>query len=77
MPITREEFAEFTRFAEQKISNGGVESFEELIRQWRAARELAGLIADIEQSEADIDAGRVAPLDQAFADIRQRLRWRQ
>lgn len=73
MSVTINDIQDFNRFAERKLSNGGADSIEQLAREWAEARELTQLAEDIAESEADIEAGRVKPLDKAFADIRKKL----
>lgn len=74
MSVTVQELEKFHRFAEEKINNGGAESLAELAGEWDAARrELEALAADIRASHADIEAGRVKPVAEAFADIRAEL----
>ncbi len=71
--VTQQELIEFTHFAQEKLADGGADTIEQLAAQWRQSRELAQLVSDIAQSEADIEAGRVHPADEVFAEIRQRL----
>ena len=70
MSVTSQEFDAFHQFAQQRIAAGTAESIEQLARQWGESRELEALIRNIEQSEADITAGRVYPAEEVFAEIR-------
>ena len=74
MTLTLNELDNFHRFAAGKLNNGAGElSLEECLRQWREAREEEELIADVQRSLEDIEAGRVHTLDEAVAEIRQEL----
>lgn len=73
MAVTKEEMQDFNRFVEEKLSNGGAESLIELARQWEELRESEETIADILESEADIEAGRVHPAEEVFDDVRRKL----
>lgn len=74
MAITKEELRDFHRFADEKITKGVAASLVELADQWEAQRcEMEETVADIRQSHADIDAGRVASVADAFAHVRSRL----
>ena len=52
------------------MGNGGAESISELAKEWEAQRECEQTIADILESEAEIAAGRVVSVDEAFAQAR-------
>ena len=73
MALTREEFAEFTAFAERKLSNGGVESITDLVRSWLDECNAADVDAAIREGLADIDAGRTQPHDELMQEVRQKL----
>ena len=74
MPITNEDLRDFHRFADEKIREGHAHSLVDLAGQWEARRrEAEETVSDIRQSHADIDAGRTAPVAEAFADARKRL----
>lgn len=74
MAITQEDLRDFTRFADAKLANGGVDSLVMLAGEWEAQRrEMDQAVADIRQSHQDIAAGRVAPVAETFADIRKQL----
>ena len=73
MAFTAQDLADFNRFAEEKLSICGVDNIDQLTREWREARNLKQLVDDIAESEADVEAGRVRPLDEAFSDMRQKL----
>jgi hypothetical protein len=69
MTISEQDLADFNQFAVQKLASGDAKSIERLGREWTEARQLSELVDNIAQSEADIEAGRVKPLDDAFANI--------
>ena len=73
MPVTHEEFAEFTAFAEKKLSNGGVDSMTDLFRSWIAQCNAADVDAAIREGLADIAAGRTQPHDEFMQEVRQKL----
>ena len=73
MTVTKDDLQAFNRFADEKLTNGGGDSLVDIVRQWEAERESQETIADILESHADIEAGRVKPLDEAFADVRKKM----
>jgi len=74
MAVTKDDLQDFHRFADEKLNNGGSQSLVELAGEWEAQRrEMDETIADIRQSHADIEAGRVAPVGDTFADVRKQL----
>lgn len=73
MTVTPQDLADFHQFAQQTLSASGADSIEDLARKWRESRELAELADAIATSEADIEAGRVHPAKEVFAEIRQKL----
>ncbi len=74
MPVTKEDLRDFHRFADEKISKGAANSLIDLASEWEGQRrEAQQTVADIRQSHADIDAGRVAPVADTFAEIRKRV----
>lgn len=73
MPVTNDDLQNFGSFAEQRVSNGGADSIEQLAREWAEAREMAQLADDIAQSEDDIEAGRLHPAAEVIAEVRQKL----
>jgi len=75
MPVTELELQSFTEFVSRQMQHQSAASLEECLEQWRAERERDEVIADIRQSSADIEAGRVWTLEEADAEIRRRLGW--
>lgn len=75
MTVTREELAEFHNFANEKLSNGGAESMHALLDDWLMKRAHDASVTEIRQSIAQYEAGEALPVDQAFAEIRQKLGW--
>ncbi|HTQ39460.1 MAG TPA: hypothetical protein VMJ32_10550 [Pirellulales bacterium] len=74
MNVTKDDLRDFTRFVDEKLEHGKVDSLVDLAGQWEAQRrEQEETLADIRQSHADIDNNKVAPLTDSFADVRQQL----
>ncbi len=79
MAITKDDLRDFSRFADEKLNGGAAQSLVELAGQWEAQRceaqrrEVEETVADIRASHADIDAGRVSGVADAFADVRKQL----
>jgi hypothetical protein len=74
MALTKDDLRDFQRFADQKLDNGGARSLSELVSEWEAQRrEMDETITDIRESHADIEAGRVASIADAFADVRRQI----
>jgi len=75
MSISLNDLRDFQRFADERVRVGSVESLVELAGQWEAERrEIDATITDIRESHADIEAGRVSGVADAFAQVRQQLR---
>mgnify|MGYP007059559181 CR=1 FL=1 len=73
MPVTQQDLQDFAQFADAKLANGGAESMSELAAAWESARQLDDSIERLQQSDADIEAGRTKPAKEVFADVKQRL----
>jgi hypothetical protein len=74
MALTREDLRDFNRFADERLANGGADFLAALAGEWEAKRrEMDETVADIRQSHADIDAGRVSSVAETFADVRKQL----
>ena len=74
MAVTKDDLRDFHRFADEKLNNGGVQSIVELAGQWEAQRrEMEETVENIHESHADIEAGRVSGVADAFADVRKQL----
>ena len=74
MPVTKEDLQAFHHFAGKKLDCGGARSLVELAGEWEAQRsEMEETVADIRQSHADIEAGRVTSVSDTFTDIRKQL----
>ena len=73
MLATRETLQDFTTFANQQISARPECSMRELFREWLELREQTEVIAAMEESDADIAAGRVTPVHEAFDEVRAKL----
>jgi antitoxin ParD1/3/4 len=78
MPISADLGDQLERVVENLVKNGRYNSKSEVLRegvrlvQEREAK-LAALDAAIARGIADADAGRVMPIDEAFARLRDRL----
>ncbi|MEX2317426.1 MAG: hypothetical protein WD669_09760 [Pirellulales bacterium] len=74
MAVTQDDLRDFNRFADEKLRNGGANSLVDLASEWEAQRcGMDETVADIRQSHADIDAGRVASVADTFAAVRNQL----
>ena len=74
MAITKDDLRDFNRFADEKLESGGANSLVELAGEWEAQRrEMEETVVDIRTSHADIDAGRITSVTNAFADVRKEL----
>ena len=73
MNVTRQELSDFHRFAEERLSFGSVATLQALLDEWSAQREHQQSIEGIRESMRQYEAGQALPLDEAFAEIRQKL----
>jgi hypothetical protein len=73
MSVTRDDVADFHRFADERLAQGEVLSLVDLVALWEEEREIRETAADIRASLEDYAAGRVAPLADAFANVRKKL----
>jgi hypothetical protein len=74
MAVTKDDLRDFNRFADERLSNGGANSLVDLAGEWEARRrEVEETVADIRDSHADIDAGRVSSVADTFAEVRKQL----
>lgn len=72
--ITKDDLRDFNRFADMKLANGGASSLVELAGEWEAQRrEMEETVAAIWRSHADIEAGRVTTVAEAFQEVRKQL----
>lgn len=71
--ITRDDVDRFPAFAISRIENGGVASMKECARQWQDELEYQASLEALRESLDDAKAGRTRPVDEAIADIRQKL----
>ncbi len=74
MSIALQELESFRNFAQQKLSE--VESnlsLEDCVRLWRQQTERDATLDDIQQGQADLEAGLAQPLAEAFDDVRRQL----
>ncbi len=73
MPVTSQDLAEFHRFAEHKLSNGSVDSIEQLAHEWSEARESDEVVQDIVAGEAEIAAGGGRPAAEVIDEIHDKM----
>ncbi len=74
MPITNADLQDFHRFAGEQLEHGVADSLVKLAGEWEARRRDAEeTAADIRQSHADIEAGRVSSVAEVFAEVRKQL----
>lgn len=74
MGFTQQDLESFHRFAVEKLSNGAAPlTLEECLHLWRAEHEEAAAVADIKTGMEDEQVGRLRPLREVDAEIRQRL----
>ncbi len=74
MAVTKQDLRDFTQFADARLAGGGAGTLVELAGEWEVRRREADeTVAAIRQSHADIEAGRVAPVADAFAEVRRLL----
>lgn len=73
MAVTLQELSDFNRFAEQKLSNGGAETLQQLLDEWQDLREYEQCVVDIRESIRQHENGESLPLDEAFSEIRRKL----
>ena len=79
MAVTENDLRDFQRFAAAKLNGSSAQSLVELAGEWQAQRqdatrrEMEETVADIRASHADIEAGRVSPVADTFAKVRQQL----
>ncbi len=72
--VTKEDLQDFHQFADQKLASGEASSLLDLAGEWEShRRESEATVADIRQSHADIEAGGVSSVADAFADARRQL----
>jgi hypothetical protein len=64
----------FLNFYVHSLDHGGRElPPEELVRKWRAERDIESSRAAILEGWADIQAGRCRPIEEAAADLRRKF----
>lgn len=74
MPVSKDDLRDFARYADAMVTRGEATSLVDLVNQWEAARrEAEETLADIQASHADIERGRVIPVEKAFSDVREQL----
>jgi len=72
MALTRADLKDFHRFADAKLAGGATGSLIDLVREWEATRQYDGSVSALRESHADAEAGRIKPIDTAFADVRKK-----
>lgn len=74
MSVALQELERFTHFAQQKLGEGESRlSLEDCVRLWRQQTERDATLDDIQQGQADLEAGLAQPLAAAFDDVRRQL----
>ncbi|HUT10506.1 MAG TPA: hypothetical protein VMY42_08420 [Thermoguttaceae bacterium] len=73
MTLTKKDLQDFHRFADAKLTSGAAGSLIDLVREWESTRQYDGSVSALRESHADVEAGRVKPLDKAFSDVREKL----
>jgi len=73
MAVTGADLQEFNRFASARVASGEASSLLELAQEWEAIRKYEGPVSALQEAHADAQAGRVKPLEEAFADVREKL----
>jgi hypothetical protein len=73
MSITREELSDFNRFAEDRLSDGAVDTLYELVDEWNHVRSHQQSVARIRESARQHEAGQSVPVDEAFDEVRRKL----
>ena len=74
MSLTKADLQDFAQFADEKLNCGEIDSLSRLADEWEALRrEMESTVADIRQSHAEIDAGKVASVADSFANVRKQL----
>ena len=74
MSATLQELESFTHFAQQRLGAAEADlSLEDCVRLWRQRTEQQALLNDLQQGQADLEAGRAQPLAAAVDDVRQQL----
>jgi len=72
--VTKQDLQDFQQFADQKLASCEASSLLDLAGEWEShRRESEATVTDIRQSHADIEAGKVSSVVDAFADARRRL----
>jgi predicted transcriptional regulator len=71
--VTTQDFQSFADFALPLISSGKADSIAQLVQQWEVEREQLETLQSIERGIADVEAGRVTPANEVFAQVRQEL----
>jgi predicted transcriptional regulator len=73
MPMTMTEIDSFVRCARERLESGKRETLEQAMRAWRDEQEHQETLADIRAGLADIEAGRVRPLEDVIRELDIRL----
>lgn len=74
MSTALQDLESFTHFAQQRLgTNESNLSLEDCVRLWRQQTEQQALLDDLQQGQADLEAGLAQPLAAACGDVRQQL----
>ncbi|TWT30245.1 hypothetical protein KOR34_48030 [Posidoniimonas corsicana] len=73
MAVTIDDLNLFHQFAAARLDAAGAESLEQLLLLWRQECNRSDDLEAVRRGVADAEAGRVLPVSQAFAEVRQSL----
>ena len=72
MPMTEAEIRGFTDFARRKLNNGGADSLEDCLQQWRGMQNDTETVASIRRGLDQANAGQTRPFHEVDADIQEK-----
>jgi len=72
MPITEDEIRGFADYAKRRLGNGGADSLEECLQQWRAEQIDSETVASIRRGLDQADAGQSRAFHEVDADIQKK-----
>ena len=74
MPITKDDLQRFNRFADERLNSETFNSLVDLAAEWESRRrEMEETVADIRQSDAEIENGNIMRVSEAFVEARKQL----
>jgi len=70
MAITKEDLRDFTRFADERLHNGGADSLVALAGEWESLHQKGEIgVVDLPPLDLDIDEETLRALAAAFPDV--------